>query len=169
MFCQKCGKQLGDGARFCPSCGAPVANDSGQPGGGFVNQAQEAFDRFNNTEDTSSAYTRQQIDDGRVMGILAYIGFLALVPILAEKNNPFVRYHANQGLVLFLGEILYALLHRVLVRVFLVTVFPMGIVLNMVLSIASLVFVAYMVIGIVNVCCGRAKELPIIGGIHLIR
>ena len=114
-----------------------------------MNQAQEAFDRFNNTEDTSSAYTRQQIDDGRVMGILAYIGFLVLVPILAEKNNPFV--------------------HRVLVRVFLVTVFPMGIVLNMVLSIASLVFVAYMVIGIVNVCCGRAKELPIIGWINLIR
>ena len=102
------------------------------------------------------------------MGILAYIGFLVLVPILAEKQNPFVRYHANQGLVLFLGEILYALLHRVLVRVFLVTIFPLGVVLNIVLSIASLVFVAYMVIGIVNVCNGKAKELPVIGGIRLI-
>ncbi|MCI9151706.1 MAG: zinc-ribbon domain-containing protein [Lachnospiraceae bacterium] len=168
MFCQKCGKYLEDGTRFCPSCGTPAADSSGQTGGGFANQAQEAFDRFNKTEDTSSAYSAQQIADGKVMGILAYIGFLVLVPILAEKQNPFVRYHANQGLVLFLGEILYALLHRVLVRVFLVTIFPLGVVLNIVLSIASLVFVAYMVIGIVNVCNGKAKELPVIGGIRLI-
>lgn len=168
MFCQRCGKQLEDGARFCPSCGAPVANGGGPAGGSFADQAQEAFDRFNNTEDTSAAYSQQQIADGKVMGILAYIGFLVLVPILGEKNNPFVRYHANQGLVLFLAELLYAILYKVLVRLFLVTVFPLGLVLNMVFPVVSLVFVAYMVIGIVNVCNGKAKELPIIGGIHLI-
>lgn len=155
--------------RFCPSCGTPVKGDGGQAGGSFAGQAQEAFDRFNNTEDTSAAYSQQQIADGKVMGILAYIGFLVLIPILAEKNNPYVRYHANQGLVLFLAELLYAVVHKVLVRVFFLTIFPLGVVLNIIFSIASLVFIAYMVIGIVNVCNGRAKELPIIGGIVLIR
>lgn len=169
MFCQKCGRQLEDGTRFCPSCGTPVKAGGGQTGGGFAGQAQEAFDRFNDTEDTSAAYSQQQITDGKAMGILAYIGFLVLIPILAEKNNPFVRYHANQGLVLFLAELLYAVVHKVLVRVFLLTLFPLGVILNIIFSIASLVFVAYMVIGIVNVCNGKAKQLPVIGGIVLIR
>lgn len=36
-FCTKCGKELKDGIKFCPSCGAPVPNagQSTQPGGGM--------------------------------------------------------------------------------------------------------------------------------------
>ena len=33
------------------------------------------------------------------------LGILCLVPILAAKDSPFAKYHANQGLVLFLLEI----------------------------------------------------------------
>ena len=31
MFCQKCGKQLADGAKFCTACGQPVAPGAGGP------------------------------------------------------------------------------------------------------------------------------------------
>ena len=40
MFCQKCGKQLNDGARFCTTCGATVT--SAQSGGTHVTQTATA-------------------------------------------------------------------------------------------------------------------------------
>ena len=30
MFCEKCGKELEDGVKFCEHCGAPVAEDAGK-------------------------------------------------------------------------------------------------------------------------------------------
>ena len=29
-FCGKCGAQLNDGAKFCPSCGAPTGSEQAQ-------------------------------------------------------------------------------------------------------------------------------------------
>lgn len=31
MFCRLCGAQVDDGDRFCPSCGAPVKGETGEP------------------------------------------------------------------------------------------------------------------------------------------
>ena len=40
----------------------------------------------------------------KVFGILSYIGILWIVGLAAGKT-PFAKFHANQGLVLFLAEI----------------------------------------------------------------
>jgi uncharacterized membrane protein len=40
-----------------------------------------------------------------LMLVLAYLGPLALIPLLAEKNDPEVQWHAKHGLVLFGAEI----------------------------------------------------------------
>jgi len=40
------------------------------------------------------------------MLVLAYLGPLALIPFLAEKNDPEVQWHAKHGLVLVCAEIL---------------------------------------------------------------
>lgn len=45
----------------------------------------------------------------KVYGILAYIGILVLVPLLAGKTQ-FARFHANQGLVLFIADIILGVL-----------------------------------------------------------
>jgi len=39
------------------------------------------------------------------MLVLAYLGILALIPFLAEKNDPEVQWHAKHGLVIFGAEI----------------------------------------------------------------
>ena len=31
MFCGNCGQQLADGAKFCPTCGSPVAGSAPAP------------------------------------------------------------------------------------------------------------------------------------------
>lgn len=40
-----------------------------------------------------------------IMLVLSYLGPLALIPLLMEKNDPEVQWHAKHGLVLFAAEI----------------------------------------------------------------
>jgi uncharacterized membrane protein len=40
------------------------------------------------------------------MLVLAYLGPLALIPLVTEKDDPEVQWHAKHGLVLFVAEII---------------------------------------------------------------
>ena len=40
-----------------------------------------------------------------VMIVLAYLWLLALVPLLAEKENPEIQWHAKHGIVLMAAEL----------------------------------------------------------------
>ena len=42
----------------------------------------------------------------KVYNVLAYIGILFIVGLIADSQNPKVRFHVNQGLVLFLAEVI---------------------------------------------------------------
>jgi fumarate reductase subunit D len=89
--------------------------------------------------------------DHMIMGILAYLGILIVIPFLTEsRNNPFVKFHLKQGLVLFLAELVAYAVLRV----------PGVGWISPVIGIASLILV---VTGIINVVNGETKELPLIG------
>jgi fumarate reductase subunit D len=45
------------------------------------------------------------VDDNKVMAALSYLGILVLIPLLVKKDDPYVRWHAKQGLVLLIGFI----------------------------------------------------------------
>lgn len=42
---------------------------------------------------------KSSTENDKLMGILAYVGILVIVPLFAGGNSKFVKYHANQGLV----------------------------------------------------------------------
>ncbi|NNM86451.1 MAG: hypothetical protein HKL96_11940 [Phycisphaerales bacterium] len=44
------------------------------------------------------------VEENRPFAMLAYIGPLVLVPLLAARQSPFARHHTNQGFVLFIAE-----------------------------------------------------------------
>lgn len=120
--------------------------------------------------DVSSTFSPEDIKEGKVMGILSYIGILVLVPFFFETSNQFVVYHAKQGMNLFIygfgTAVVFGLLSYILT--FLIPIF--GIVLSSILWLAHLGFFGgLMAIGIVNVCYNRAKELPIINKIKIIK
>ena len=80
------------------------------------------------------------------MAIVAY--FLFFVPLLTDaKNDPFVKYHVKQGLVLFIAGIIAGF----------VSWFP---IIGWIIGI--LVFVDW-IIGIVNAANGQEKPIPLIG------
>ncbi len=75
------------------------------------NQNQQSFEqKFNaatNTADTTSEFDPNDINQNKIMAILAYFGILVVIPILAAKESKFARFHANQGLVLFIASVAY--------------------------------------------------------------
>jgi len=95
--------------------------------------------------------TPKKIDDNKVIAILSYIGVLCLIPLLMKKDDKFVFFHAKQGLVLFIVEII----------TYFVLMIP---ILGWIIApIASLIWLALSIIGIVNVLGGEMKRLPILG------
>ncbi len=46
------------------------------------------------------------VKEGKVYAILAYFGILCLIPLLVKKDNKFALFHAKQGLVLFIAEVI---------------------------------------------------------------
>ena len=183
-FCTKCGTELKEDAKFCPSCGAPTeqkaepAAEEKQPDQNTYQQNttsdfSQKFDQFTDTEDRTAEFDKADISANKVYAILAYIGFLVLVPLIAVPKSKFARFHANQGLVLLIGEVAYNIVRRVLVYVLGLTMWgPLRIVYNAVKfasGAVGLVFVVFAVIGIVNAAQGIAKELPLVGKVKILK
>lgn len=104
----------------------------------------------------------------KVYGILAYIGILVLVPLLAGKTQ-FARFHANQGLVLFIADIILGVLIGITTGV-LSLLGVVGLVLGSIVSgILGLCIFVMVIMGIINAANGEMKPLPVIGGIKLIK
>ena len=107
---------------------------------------------------------KKDAEDNKIMGILAYLGILVLVPILAAKDSPFARFHANQGLVLLIAAIVagfvVGIFNAILVVVSLGLAALLGGLLSAAVGIGSVVLI---IIGIINAANGEMKELPIIG------
>lgn len=93
----------------------------------------------------------------KLFGVLSYFGILWLVGLLAGKTE-FAKFHANQGLVLFIASAIIGVVGVIpIVGWFIVA--PVG-------GIATLVFA---IMGIVNAAQGQMKPLPLIGKFQIIK
>ena len=167
-FCGNCGTKIDDHAKFCPGCGKAVETPAteqikteateqpkAEQAQGQQNDLSAKVANLNNTKDTTDQFDKDDIEKNKVMGVLAYILFF--IPLLAAKDSPFARYHANQGLVLFLAAILSSV----------ILIIP---ILGWIIApILSIVITVLAVIGIINALNGKAKELPIIGKFKILK
>ena len=103
------------------------------------------------------------VEKNKVFGVLAYIGILWLVPLLAAKDSPFARYHCNQGLVLFLS-VIAAWFANWILSIVLAFIPILGWLLILLLWLALVGGTLFMAIrGIINAANGTCKPLPFIG------
>jgi len=86
-----------------------------------------------------------------IMAIISYIGPLCLIPVLTKEKNEFVKFHAKQGLILFIGEIAAWLI---------VGLVPA---LWALVNLVNIIWLVLSIIGIINVTKGEKKEIPVIG------
>lgn len=162
-FCNKCGVEIENSVKNCPNCGEAV---KGAATNDIVNEVTNRFNQFNNTADSTGEFSQDDINNNKVMGILSYIGILVLIPILAAKDSKFARFHANQGLVLFIVNIAWSIVHAILSSI--LGAIKLGFIMAILSPIVSILLLALAIIGIVNVVNGKAKELPLIGTIKFL-
>ena len=103
------------------------------------------------------------------MAILAYFGILVLIPLLTAKQDPFARYHTNQGLVLFLVSVISSVLSNVLTTLLIDISSTAVLIISGIFGILALVWFVFSIIGIVHAAKGQTKPLPLIGGIRLLK
>lgn len=110
-------------------------------------------------------FTPEEINNGKGMSVLAYLGILVFIPLLASRENRYVMFHTGQGLALFIFSI----------AAYFIFIFVDGIFINFVsLNICGgsiiyffiKIFIFVLVIlGIINAVQGKASKLPVIGDI----
>ncbi len=192
-YCSVCGLEVDDKEKFCPACGSPIMGQAGdapvqQPPPQQQYQAppqqqdqappQQQYQgppppgqgpAFMNTPDTTGQYDPRDIEQNKMMAILAYLGLLFLVPLLAAPQSRFARFHANQGLVLFIFEAGASVVLIILGILFMFISPALSILSTILWLLVWLPSIALIVLGIINASGGRAKELPLIGKIRLLK
>lgn len=89
-------------------------------------------------------------DDRRIASIMAYIPFLCFVPLISMSDNKEVRFHARQGVLLFIIE---------LIAVF----FLIDTVSDLFFKGILIISVSFSVAGLIFALQGKTQKLPIIG------
>ncbi len=113
------------------------------------------------TRPAVASITEAEIQDGKMMAILAYIIFL--VPLLAARDKKFAMFHTEQALVLIIAWVViyigFTILSIILSKISTALSCGVGI-------ISILIWVAYLIfwiLGLMSAIQGKVKELPFIG------
>ncbi len=144
---------------------------------------EKTKDLLNNVKDESKSFDKKDIDSGKGMAILSYI--IPPIPYFVEKNNKYVRYHAVQGMNLLLVAIAYGILRWLLSTIYVSAHCGGGLAgkwcreliggwylpwyLNIPVIIIGIGITILCIIGIMNSCNGKAKELPIVNKVKIFK
>ncbi len=117
------------------------------------------FNSLFSTVDCTDQYTPADVESTKVFGGLSYLagGLLFFLPLCVNNNSAFGKFHANQALSLLIFDIIIGVVGAIISKIPLV-----GGIISLLLS---LVVIVLMIIGIMNGVQGKAKTLPLIGGL----
>jgi len=94
--------------------------------------------------------------DKKATGIVAYISLIGWLIAFFAGDREGARFHLNQSLVLIIGNVIVGVL----------AVIP---IVKYVAGILSLFLVVCWFIGLIAACKGEEKEIPLIGGIKILK
>jgi uncharacterized membrane protein len=95
-----------------------------------------------------------------VMIVLAYLWPLALVPLLIEKHDPEVQWHAKHGIVLMIAELILLFGYVVLTSIVSLAAFGLGCVLSVFLVFGWVAILALHVVAILKGMNGGRLIIP---------
>ena len=104
--------------------------------------------------------------EDKVFAALGYLSILFVVPLILKHDNDSVYFHAKQGMVLFLAEVVVWFVLFML-ESFIVALLPRisFSITSWLGALACILFVALSVIGVYNALRGKRWEMPILGRI----
>lgn len=148
----------------------------------FEDKAKETIDKIMDTEDSTNDYDKKDIDSNKGLAMISYLGPLALIPFLVSKDSKFVRYHATQGLNLFVIELIISICSYFLTSIIQIpktctlwgeTTYECGLItpwwITLPISLLELLTFVIAIVGFIWAYQGKAKELPIVGKLKIIK
>jgi len=88
-----------------------------------------------------------------VLGVMSYLGVLCLVPLIVNRDDEVVHFHAKQGLVLWVWSVLALLFLQI----------PgVG---KLLFSTSVMAILVCSVIGILSVLLGKAWKIPLVNNV----
>ena len=90
-----------------------------------------------------------------VMIVLAYLWILSLVPLLVEKNDQDVQWHAKNGIVFMVAEIAFWIVFNIVVYMI-----PFGCVVGLIGPLVALAFLAVHIVAIIKGLNGQRLVIP---------
>jgi uncharacterized membrane protein len=99
---------------------------------------------------------QKQDSDHVLTAICSYLGILVLIPLLAvKKRDDFIRFHINQGLTLFIVELI------AMVGIAVIAMIPfIGWMISMLGWLIYLAFVIVSIVAIVKALAGEQWKIP---------
>lgn len=95
-----------------------------------------------------------------LMIVLAYLWILALVPLLTEKNDREVQWHAKHGLVLMVAEIVFWIAFTIVTNILTAVTLGLGCVTVLLAPLISLAILAIHIVAIVKGINGQRFIVP---------
>jgi uncharacterized membrane protein len=92
--------------------------------------------------------SKKDIEDGKSLAWLSYLGLLLLIPLLVKPDNSFCKHHAKQGLVLLL----------VWIGFFIVSLIPF---LQIIAVLGYICVAVFAIVGIVQSLSGNYWKAPL--------
>lgn len=150
-YCGKCGNLLTENEKYCPSCGARV-QDSEQS----FDSAADASDKREHTAE----FDPQDMAENKYLAAICYLGILfMLIAVLVKPNSKFVKFHANQSLLVQLAAAALSVAAAVPIA---------GLIVLVLSPFAAIALFVFAIMGAVWALQSRARELPIFGSIKII-
>ncbi|MBQ3841364.1 MAG: hypothetical protein II820_01600 [Ruminiclostridium sp.] len=168
-FCKHCGGQLPEGVNNCPNCGAPVTSGEAQQNN-FNNNGSQSFAG----KDVTSEFDVYDLNSNNKWAyILSYLWILFFLPLLVCPDSKAGKFHANQGLILFIFSVAVGVAAAIVGALTFIPIPFMGGLFRAISAIlgfaGSAVHIAAFIYQMVNILNNKAVELPIIGKYRLIK
>ncbi len=124
------------------------------------------YEQHKSHDPRSKDYYKSKYDVGtensdmtkRIFCAAAYFGFFFFLPLIAMPNSKEAKFHANQGLVLFLFGMVIGAVADVAATVF-----------GSVFDVLGILYPLLMVYGASNAMKGSMTELPLIGKLRILK
>lgn len=95
--------------------------------------------------------------DKKATGIVAYLTIVGWVVAYCAGDKEGAKFHLNQALVLVLGEVVLTVMSYI------------PLIGGIVSGILGIVLFIFWIMGFVYACKGEEKEVPLIGGIRILK
>lgn len=135
---------------------------------GFNNQYQNNYN-MQSSSDFTGYFDQMDIENNKIISGLSYLGILFFLPLVAAPNSRFGKFHANQSLVLLISSVCVQILSYAFSFFYNILPWSLYKLLRSVPKLLSFVILIAFIYGLVTALMGKAKEIPVLGSIKIIK